>query len=379
MLYQFQTGEHVFSITNTHNTNDDIFGNATGSWRTARSRPLARSLSCPSRGCWINLAVLLLPRKCCRDWECHCLVLTSCSPTGDSSLSPLVWTPLFRWSEGTGWTGEQLARCSEVRENCPQPPASDIPLGNQVESVGEAASSTSTWLKNNLSLSLKFSNCLLIIQAKRGPTWRGESSARDEVELKPHHSILWRSFRKASNESVDQGRVVVVGLHQLFAVDLLRLLPADHIDHDTSLPQLDVVWDSMVTSSLDVPCNKILRPALDVFEVCSWQHRWLRSQGQFGWPGPSSPAARARLAQTHRVFSCDLTRGIVSGKTYSKKGLFKLKERNDWKSLSIIKPARANKYHKYWYWFWYLKCIPKFHLKATVANSLRINGSTIWS
>ena len=165
-----------------------------------------------------------------------------------------------------------MARCSEVRENCPQPPASDIPLGNQVESVGEAASSTSTWLKNNLSPSLKFSNCLLIIQAKRGPTWRGESSARDEVELKPHHSILWRSFRKASNESVDQGRVVVVGLHQLppvFAVDLLRLLPADHIDHTTSLPQLDVVWDSMVTSSLDVPCNKILRPALDVFEVCS--------------------------------------------------------------------------------------------------------------
>ena len=106
---------------------------------------------------------------------------------------------------------------------------------------------------------------------KEGPTWRGESSARDEVELKPHHSILWRSFRKASNESVDQGRVVVVGLHQLppvFAVDLLRLLPADYIDHTTSLPQLDLVWDSMVTSSLDVACIKILRLALDVFEEC---------------------------------------------------------------------------------------------------------------
>ena len=58
MLYQFQTGEHVFSITNTHNTNDDIFGNIEKIYFSCRTlsfnmQPIASSSS--SRMLWNRL------------------------------------------------------------------------------------------------------------------------------------------------------------------------------------------------------------------------------------------------------------------------------------------------------------------------------------
>ena len=52
----------------------------------------------------------------------------------------------------------------------------------------------------------------------------------------------------------------------------------------------------------------------------------------------------------------------VSQDTYSKKWSFKLKERNDWKSLSIINPACANKYHKV------NRCLARYTPRATTTN-----------
>ena len=58
MPYQFQTGERVFSITNTHNTNDDIFGNIEKIYFSCRTlsfnmQPIASSSS--SRMLWNRL------------------------------------------------------------------------------------------------------------------------------------------------------------------------------------------------------------------------------------------------------------------------------------------------------------------------------------
>ena len=56
-----------------------------------------------------------------------------------------------------------------VAEYRPRAPASDLPLTKRMGPLRQVASST-PWLKKNLSPSLRFSNCILMMQAKREPT-----------------------------------------------------------------------------------------------------------------------------------------------------------------------------------------------------------------
>ena len=74
--------------------------------------------------------------------------------------------------------------------------------------------------------------------------------------IKVHHSIVWRSLGETSREAVDQGRVVVVGLHQFppdVSIDFQRRFPTKDVGHSTSSPELVIAWNPMVTTSLDVP------------------------------------------------------------------------------------------------------------------------------
>ena len=90
-----------------------------------------------------------------------------------------------------------------------------------------------------------------------------------ERKLKADHSISWCSFRKTGSEGINQGGVVVVGLHQLtpvLGIDFFWCCPTNDVGHSTSSPQLGIAWDPVVASSLDVPRNQVLWSSLDICE-----------------------------------------------------------------------------------------------------------------
>ena len=75
-----------------------------------------------------------------------------------------------------------------------------------------------------------------------------------------YHAILWCSLSKAPSEAVNRRDIVLVRSHQPspYCGSYLFWGPAvNDVKHPTGLPQLIVARNTVITSSLNVPRNKI--------------------------------------------------------------------------------------------------------------------------
>ena len=124
-----------------------------------------------------------------------------------------------------------------------------------------------------------------------------------------HHPIFsCHILSKPRSEAVNLRRIVVVGFHQKLPVcftDFFWFLRSNEVSHSTSCPQLVIARDTVVTSSLDVPCSKVSCSAVYVnvceklvpdgvtqFEIAGWGFLICRSDHLIHPMGATATKAR---------------------------------------------------------------------------------------
>ena len=97
-----------------------------------------------------------------------------------------------------------------------------------------------------------------MIQAKSGPTYNIEHKFQNIQGT--HHSILWGSLSQAPSETVNRRDIVLVSSHQpspCCGIYLFWGFPVNDVWHTAGFPQLIVARNTVITSSLNIPRNKV--------------------------------------------------------------------------------------------------------------------------